>query len=244
MTDAADSQVIIGALSCQPTRENVVAWCRHGAITPDWFCPEYWGEQAVPVTAGGRGGAWFIAQGDHQWVLRHYRRGGLMAKLSTSRFLYTGESRVRSLAEFKLLRQLHEAGLPVPAPVAAGYQRLGISYRAAILLERLPGVQPFGSLAGQCDEQVWRAVGQTIRRFHDAGVYHADLNCFNVLVADPTIYLIDFDKGRLKSPGAEGWKHRNLQRLKRSLLKLECFASEALDLDARWGALRGGYEQG
>jgi 3-deoxy-D-manno-octulosonic acid kinase len=58
-----------------------------------------------------------------------------------------------------------------------------------------------------------------IARFHGAGVWHADLNAHNVLVSPAGIYLIDFDRGRLRAP-ADDWQQANLQRLRRSLVKL------------------------
>ena len=57
------------------------------------------------------------------------------------------------------------------------------------------------------------AVGSVIGRFHRAGVWHADLNAHNVLVAPDGVYLIDFDRGRLRVP-AVAWQQANLQRLR------------------------------
>jgi len=41
----------------------------------------------------------------------------------------------------------------------------------------------------------------------------------NVLVVPGELYLIDFDRGRLRKP-ATAWQQGNLQRLRRSLVKL------------------------
>jgi len=48
------------------------------------------------VDDGGRGSAWFI-DSQPPMVLRRYQRGGLMARLSRSTYLYLGRERTRSL---------------------------------------------------------------------------------------------------------------------------------------------------
>ena len=128
---------------------------------------------------------------------------------------------MRSLAEFRLLGELHADGLPVPAPLLAGYWRAGLGYRAAILIERIPQVRALADwLGAQADEAPWETVGATIARFHLAGIEHADLNAHNILVdADGKAWLIDFDRGRRREPQA-GWRRANIARLERSLAKL------------------------
>lgn len=188
---------------------------------PGWFDPDFWGERAVPVSSGGRGSAWFVERSPEHWVLRQYLRGGLVGKLERDRYLYAGEARVRSFAEFRLLRQLRIMGLPVPKPVAVMYQRRGLLYSSTIIVERLKGVCPLGDVALALNENRWREIGQVVRQFHDGGVYHADLNCFNILIGETSIHLIDFDKGELRSQTSYriSWKSNTVDRLKRSLNK-------------------------
>ena len=53
-------------------------------LTLEWFTPRYWESRGVlESTAGGRGAAWFFSADGKRYVLRHYRRGGLAARLST-----------------------------------------------------------------------------------------------------------------------------------------------------------------
>ena len=85
----------------------------------EWFEPGYWGPRAQPVHAGGRGGAWFVDAPFGPAVLRLYLRGGMAARLSRDRYLWQGEARVRSFAEFRLTQKLHGLGLPVAQPIAA-----------------------------------------------------------------------------------------------------------------------------
>jgi 3-deoxy-D-manno-octulosonic acid kinase len=186
------------------------------------FAPAFWAARGelLDVT-GGRGSAWFIATTPHQWALRHYRRGGFIARLSQDRYLWAGEERVRAFAEWRLLHALAQRGLPVPRPVAARYQRTGLSYRCDLITRRIVNARPLSAALadGPLDEPAWRAVGATVARLHAAGVDHADLNAHNILLdGEGAVSVIDFDRGRLRAPGA--WAGRNLSRLHRSLVKI------------------------
>lgn len=188
---------------------------------PALLDPGHYGDAASPVAAGGRGAAWFVRGEAGEAVLRHYRRGGLVARLGRANYSWFGESRVRSVAEFRLLGELHREGLPVPAPLLAGYWRKGWSYGAAILVERIAGARPLSHwLRGEAQGDPWEAVGDMLARFHLAGLDHADLNADNVLLdGQGHPWLIDFDRC-VRRKAAGGWRQRNLRRLERSLAKL------------------------
>lgn len=205
----------------------------------EWFDPEFWGQDAAPVTAGGRGSAWFIASAGADLVLRHFCRGGLPGRFIRRDYIYAGTDAVRSFAEFRLLRDLFHRGFPVPEPVAAGFRRRGLLfYQAALIIRRIHGARPLSDFASADSIATWRAAGACVRRFHDAGIYHADLNCMNILVADQ-IYLIDFDLGRVM-PGdrSDRWKTSNISRLERSVNKL----LGSIDQDLRESLWQGFFE--
>ncbi len=208
-------------------------------VMPDWFMPAFWGDQAEPVGSGGRGAAWFLDTGETGWILRSYERGGLAAHFNNATHWFTGRDSVRSIMEFHLLHSLHNLGLPVPKPVAAAYHRIGgFWYRAQIIVERLPGATSFSNHLVSADLSLWHDVGRLIRHFHDWGVNHADLNCHNILITDAGLYLIDFDKGRIR-PGSR-WKQGNLKRLRRSIRKL-LNNTDPVETEKRWQALLRGY---
>jgi len=186
--------------------------------TPDWFAPAFWGDAARPVAVGGRGAAWFVDTPSGDCVLRLYRRGGLVARVSTADYLWLGEAHARSVAEFRLAREARRRGIPVPAPVAAYYARHGMRYRAAILVERLHHVETLAARA-LSPRAPWVEAGRLVARMHRAGLDHADLNADNLLFdAQGHGWVIDLDRGLFRTIGS-GWRERNLQRLHRSLLK-------------------------
>lgn len=206
---------------------------------PEWFDPDHWGMAAQPVGEGGRGGAWFIDFGQGDALLRHYLRGGLMAKFSHDQHLWRGIQRVRSFAEFRLLRTLRAKKLPVPLPFAAWYRREGLHYQAAILMQRLHGVRSLAALAAE-GTAPWEAAGHLIARFHRAGLDHADLNAHNLLFdGQQRGWMIDFDRSQLRIP-ATGWREANLQRLLRSLHKRRG-ARSAEAVEADFARLRAAY---
>ena len=209
---------------------------------PRWFDPGGWGERAQPVGDGGRGGAWYIDASHGPCVLRHYLRGGLPAKISRDRYLWRGADQTRSFAEFRLLRELLRQDLPAPRPIAASYLREGLTYRAAILMERLPDVRSLADLAVLDGHSApWDETGRLVARFHRAGLDHADLNAHNLLFdADGKGWMIDFDRSTLRIP-ATGWRESNLQRLQRSLLKV-AGAHGADEIPQGWARLRGAYD--
>jgi len=200
---------------------------------------------AAPVHgAGGRGGAWFVAGDFGRAVLKRYRRGGWMAALSEDAYLWLGEDAGRSRREFELLRAMHDAGLPVPAPLAAGWRRDGIAYRAGLLTQRLEHVESFvDAVRRRGAEAPWAAVGTTLARFHARGLRHADLNAHNLLLGvDDAVHVIDWDKARCE-PGPGAWCDAVIERLARSLRKRLPDVDPAL-LDAGLARLRDAHATG
>lgn len=218
-------------------------------ITEQWFVPDWWQKEAqVSEPSGGRGQAFFIHRHAPQpdLVLRHYRRGGLVAKISADRYLFSGLEKSRAWQEFKLTQQLFESGLPVPRPIAAHIQRAGIFYQADLLTERLPDTQPFArylndhnELDDQQRQHLWQQVGKTIALFHRAGLNHSDLNANNILVnTHQQVWLIDFDRCQLQSPSPH-WQQQNLARLQRSIVKL----NQQAELPSLWSELEFTYNK-
>lgn len=212
-----------------------------------WFDADDWRAQgALREQAGGRGGVQIVSTPAGACVLRHYRRGGFVARVLGDRYLWRGADATRCFAELRLLGAIAQLGLPGPAPVAARYVRSGLYYRADLLTRQIPETQTLAQClaADRLDATLARAVGAVIARFHRAGIWHADLNAHNVLVSPQGVYLIDFDRGRQRAQSA-GWRRANLQRLHRSLVKLGATAADEAVFDATfWQPLMSAYEAG
>jgi 3-deoxy-D-manno-octulosonic acid kinase len=207
------------------------------------FEPLSWADRsAITPVIGGRGAAWFIERGSEQWVLRHYRRGGWMARATEDRYLWTGEDAVRAFAEYRLLETLVAEGMPVPVPVAARYERRGFWYRCDLITRRIPGAISLTAVLADnpLPQPSWAVVGATIARLHGAGVDHADLNAHNILIDSwGAVSVIDFDRGRIR--GAGPWAGRNLRRLRRSLHKISAGLPAGRFSGDSWQSLMSGY---
>ena len=213
-------------------------------VEGDWFVPDYWRERdALRVQAGGRGGVAIIDSPVGECVLRHYRRGGFFRTLMGDRYLWTGADRTRPFREFRLLAEIARLGLPGPLVIAARYQRKGLSYRADLITRRITGAKTLADCVASrhLDGELAEHVGEVIARFHRAGIWHADLNAHNVLVSPDGVHLIDFDRGRKRTPGP-AWQQANLQRLRRSLLKLGAVEQSEAEFESRiWQPLLRGH---
>ncbi|HKV97368.1 MAG TPA: 3-deoxy-D-manno-octulosonic acid kinase [Gammaproteobacteria bacterium] len=216
-----------------------------GHAGADWFSAQHWARQRRlrGGAGGGRGDTWMVTGTDGDWVLRHYRRGGWAAKLSTDYYAWTGLERSRPWREWRLLYSLYREGLPVPQPLAAQVRRHGFLYRGDLITRRIPDTR---SLANRLQTSgieglPWSAIGACLQRFHAAGVQHADLNAHNILLDDhERVFLIDFDKSLRRTPAA-AWQHANLRRLRRSLRKL---APSSVIQTNVWNKLLEGYRGG
>jgi 3-deoxy-D-manno-octulosonic acid kinase len=234
----------------QSTANGAIVFDRALGVVPDatWFERAHWAALGrSDAQSGGRGGVAFVETPVGACALRHYHRGGLMARVSADRYLWGGARRTRAFREFHLLARLANAGLPVSAPIAARYVREGFYYRADLLTRR---VAPARTLAerlasASLNAALAQAIGRTIARFHAANIWHADLNAHNILIdegtaeSDHAVWIIDFDRGRERKPKL-AWQQANLKRLRRSLDKLG--ARRSVDFDARfWHPLLTAY---
>ncbi len=191
----------------------------------------------------GRGANWFVDNDDDSFVLRHFRRGGAVAKILGNKYWFRSEEATRSFAEFNLLLDLRKQQLPVPEPIAAGYCKTGPWYTAQLLTRRIPDSQSWSAnLAEHAGSNaLWSSIGRTIGQLHRARVDHADLNAHNILVDGAgSIFIIDFDKSFKRASVQGEWCQANLARLQRSLHKI--YPEGAQAIDSGWQRLLQAYE--
>lgn len=200
------------------------------------------------VSAIGRAPVTFFQSGNLHLVLRHYYRGGLVAKLVHDSYFGQKPEKTRAFREWCLLRTMKNLNLPVPLPVAARVITKGFLYQADLVTLQIQNSWTLADflLDGSASALLWQQIGRCIRKFHEHNIYHADLNARNILLQknsspdDPGIYLIDFDRGTIKKRGSS-WQQLNLNRLKRSLNKFKQHNAEFHFNEANWESLLQGY---
>lgn len=166
-------------------------------------------------------------------ILRRYQHGGALAMLTGS--LFWGPE--RPLQELRVTARAEMSGAPVPHvlclvlwPVFGPFWSAMIGTReerpAAELLSAIrdaPGKSAGVPLA--------RKVGAAIRKLHDAGVEHGDLQLRNILVAEngeSRIVVVDLDRAIFHRYGLvpASCRARNLGRLARSTVKCGLWGKE------------------
>ncbi len=226
----------------------------HLDSTHKLFNPAYLkAENLITNTATGRGTVYFFEAFQEQCVLRHYYRGGLIAKLSKDTFIYPGLEKTRPFQELSLLTSLYNAGLKVAKPLAAKVTRSAFTYTADIITGAIDHAQELHDfiLQSPLEPSVWKQIGATLRQMHDLQACHYDINVKNVLLqqvpveeaelAAINIYLLDFDGCKIRT--GEQWKKANLERFKRSLEKQKAKFSTYYYDDDCWGFIEAGYHR-
>ena len=191
----------------------------------------------------GRGDTCFYDVGNSRWALRHYLRGGLIAKLLKDKYFGLSITQSRAWKEWTLLQQMTDKGLPVPVPVAASVIKQGLFYQADLVTEYIHHTQTLADSLEKTalDNEMWKNIGACIHRFHQQSVYHSDLNAKNILIdKENKIYLIDFDQCGFRQGSV--WKQQNLDRLKRSLNKFVSKSQSFNFSEKNWQQLMHGYQ--
>ncbi len=173
--------------------------------------------------SGGRGASQKITIKRQCYVLRHYLRGGLIARFLYDLYLWTGLKQSRPYVEKEVVQIALQNNLPVPEVVAYCVQKKGLFYRASIISRFIKNE---GTLAtflydSELADSQWFELGKLIKRFHRADIFHADLNANNILLDEAGKFtIIDFDKAKIISP-LGSLAQQNVQRLLRSLEKIQ-----------------------
>lgn len=192
--------------------------------------------------SGGRGNTMFVGNVPRQFVLRHYIRGGLIGKFVNDKYIWTGADNTRPFREWRMLAKMADSGLRVPRPAAARYVRVGPFYTADLITVRVPNVHALSTWIHERagGEEFWQNLGDAIYQFQAKGVYHADMNAYNLQIDNTgNLWMLDFDRGKLLPAGA--WQQQTLSRLHRSLQKIK-LKDPTLHYDETcWEQLLAGY---
>ncbi|WP_111978235.1 3-deoxy-D-manno-octulosonic acid kinase [Algibacillus agarilyticus] len=213
-------------------------------INLDWFKPSHWqAQKKITGHSAGRNITYFFQENKTQYVLRHYYRGGLIGKILTDAYVFLGLKNTRVYREFALLEEMQRLNLPVPIPVAAKISQNFHLYRADIIMQQIPHAQDLSQrlLTDILTDNDWQTIGTTLAKFHNAGIYHADLNIHNIMIDDEKkVWLIDFDRGQKKKIATQ-WQQANMSRLLRSFNKEKMKNSQLNWNEQAWLTLESAY---
>jgi 3-deoxy-D-manno-octulosonic acid kinase len=172
----------------------------------------------------GRGEAYGVRLGDSRVVVRHARRGGALAGLLGDRYL----GAPRFVREIDIANRLTNSGVATPRVlVGVKYPSL-LAHRSDVATERVDGTDLFTMFfatdapQGEPRREIFRAVGTLVRKLHNAGFVHPDLQLRNVVVSalasrpSPLAWLLDVDTCRPISPSDDTSRRANIARFERS----------------------------
>lgn len=135
----------------------------------------------------GRGAAYRMRMKGGDWLVRHYRRGGAIARVLTDEYLRAGEP--RPLRELHASIRARARGVDTPEVFAAIAYLSGPLYRADLATRFVPGSRDLAAVVLGDDQAgaetriaAWHAAGVLLRSAFDSGVEHADLNLRNILI--------------------------------------------------------------
>jgi 3-deoxy-D-manno-octulosonic acid kinase len=233
--------------SVEKTARGAILYDRQviSEISEDRFSPAGWlHAEPVPGELGsaGRGDTMYVGNVPRQFVLRHYIRGGIVGRLIRDSYIWTGEATSRPFAEWRMLAKMADSGLRVPRPAAARYRRRGPFYTADNITVRIPDVVALSVYIARQPRSVefWESLGAAVQAFHRIGVFHADMNAYNLQIdKDGDLWMLDFDRGKLLPPGP--WQQQTLGRLHRSLQKVAALQPQLHFSGQNWEQFLQGY---
>ncbi len=194
-------------------------------------------------TRDGRGEIFIIDDHEPALVVKRFRRGGLVARLTSATYLGLSDHHSRMVVELRFLETLKHLALPVPAPVMAAVSRKFLFYGGYLVTEQIKNANTLTEslCRGPLQSEHWEKIGGTLRLFHDKQIFHADLNAGNIMIdKQGKVSLIDFDKSYKREH--DTWKSDNLLRLKRSLEKIRRAEKEFHYREEDWTILMRAYD--
>lgn len=185
-----------------------------------------------------------------RWVVRHYFRGGAVARVLGDRYLAIGSP--RPLVEARAATAARARGVPTPAAVAGAVYPAGAFYRADLVTEEIPDAADLAHVLFVSDvepiavdrEAALTAAGHLVRTLEQVGVLHPDLNAKNIVLRPdeegPRAHLVDLDRCCARTIGVPAPAFPMRRRLERSLRKFQMRTGRGLGA-SEWAALRHGF---
>ncbi len=180
-------------------------------------------EKWTPLT-GGRDNI-FLFEIDKNFLisLKLYSHGGIFKYLFPEYLFFTN----RFLNEFHLYRDILKNELPIPEYLGGFWRKEMGLYKCGVITRYISDTITLENFLNDVltsiedKYNILIKCGKAIKKMHDLGIFHYDLQIRNILVhkQSKSIYLIDFDKAKRMSPLNLFCRSLNLMRLKRSFIK-------------------------
>jgi hypothetical protein len=169
-----------------------------------------------------------------------------------TRGLFWRRGTPRPFNELTLAAELRGEGINTPLVVAACVASRGCFYRGEVAREEIQEATDLARFlfdaqrSGTQREEALHAAGMLVRRLHDRGVIHPDLNLRNFLVSHEgdalRTHIIDLEKCGRRSHLSQRERQRMLRRVRHSARRFEERLGIALAA-AEWEAFPCGYEE-
>jgi len=172
-----------------------------------------------------------IKGSNERMIVKHYEHGGLFRKIT--RDIFFGDS--RPFRELSVLEAASQKGLQVPEVLATRVSRIfGPLYKGEIAYKEIPDSANLLEYLNRLNEKTTKekatlkselinSLAESIKKMHNSGIYHADLNMKNVLIQNVgekiRVYLLDFDCSKIKENLTLRDRLSNLARFNRSCQK-------------------------
>jgi len=232
-------------------RSEVLDWAR-GAVERAGSLYAYAAGREGARVLQGRGPAYCIDGPTGACVVRHYRRGGEVARWLGDRYVRAGEP--RPLRELRASEEVRRRGIDTPLVLALAIYPAGPFYRADIATAFVPGALDLAAalfgpapLEGTDRLTAWAAAGSLLRTLGERGVVHADLNLKNILldasVQPFRVLLLDLDRCRVAHRVTALVRLGMLRRFQRSASKWANRAGRTITEEER-RAFEGAYHGG
>ena len=153
-------------------------------------------------------------------VIKHYLRGGALARINRRKYFGIGKSRAQQ--EYAWLHRVRSIGISAPEPIAFA-RTTGFVHETWLITREIDAARSLLEAAIGPEEktriimkQIVLEIGKLIR----AGIFHVDLHPGNILLDGRSVpYIIDFDKTRRYRGTHEKLAKKYIHRWNRAVIK-------------------------
>jgi serine/threonine protein kinase len=155
-------------------------------------------------------------------VVKHYRRGGVLACFVRRTYLAVGKTRCQ--AEFEQLENARRLGISVPEPIAFAVKGT-LFYQAWLVTREIAHATSLAQISRISPERAAASMSPLCRevsKLVEHKILHADFHPGNVLINENnTVFIIDFDRSKHFTKSKDRLKARYRRRWCKAIQKHE-----------------------